>query len=112
MCAPHRVASSLFCLSPPEQQTRYVHDGDELTNRIRIEVNQGGPPPFSTPVPGDPHVNWGDIRTIQFERDGSPDLINIAPVEHHLIYFVVSDLVVQYGCKGELLALYQPVATR
>lgn len=89
---------------PPEQQTRYVMDGDKLINRVRIEVQQGVTGgPVSSALP-DRRVDWSNVRLAELWRGGSPSLINIAPADHHKITFRISGLVVRHGCKGECRA--------
>lgn len=106
---------------PEEQQTRFAlgtgGDASELLNIITVVLSgiEGAPTGVANAtnsshpaagVAGD----YSAVAGLELERAGRPDLANIDPADHPLVYWSVTSLRLRRGCKGELDSVMRPVA--
>jgi len=80
---------------PPEQQTRFTLDGDTLSNRVRIELDQSSAPSGSL----------DRVASLSVSRAGLGTLDNIDPKDRPFVYWIVSSVRVRFGCKGECVVV-------
>ena len=80
---------------PAEQQTRFTLDGDTLSNRVRIELDQSSAPSGSL----------DRVASLSVSRAGLGTLDNIDPKDRPFVYWIVSSVRVRFGCKGECVVV-------
>lgn len=79
--------------APEHHQTRFVMDGDTLTNRLRIELQ-----PEHFPASSD-SADWADVRYIGLTRGGDPGLELVAPSQRDQIAWRLDSIRLRRGCK-------------